>query len=99
MVDDEDDVNESLLKVFMKYGVAGVVAGVLLWVFISDVRADQRATRTEHLKFREEFLAVKDIAAQGDHSQQQILWILQTMCVNSARNEAMRADCLRKVGK
>lgn len=89
--------DKALMKTFAASGAIGIVAGVLLWVLVTDVRADQRATRDEHQRMREEFAAIKNITGQGDMAQQQILWILQTMCVNQAKSETVREDCLRKV--
>ena len=85
------------LAVFGKYGFAGFVAGVLLYVFVFDVRDAQMSSRTDHQSLRSSIDAVANIAGQSDMAQQQILYVLQTMCVNAARTEDQRNDCQRRI--
>lgn len=85
------------LAVFGKYGFAGFVAGVLLYVFVFDVRDAQMSSREDHQSLRSSIDAVANIAGQSDMAQQQILYVLQTMCVNSARTEEQRNSCQRRI--
>ena len=41
--------------------------------------------------------AVANIAGQSDMAQQQILYVLQAMCTNQARNDDQRDNCLRRI--
>ena len=90
-------VEKDWLVVFGKYGFAGLVAAVLLYVIVFDVRTAQTATRDEHSSLRKSVDAVVEIAGQSDMAQQQILYVLQTMCVNAARTEGQRDDCQRRI--
>lgn len=80
-----------------KYGFAGLVAGVLLYVFVIDVRVAQSALQKEHAHLSQGMTAVVDIAGQSDMAMQKVLYVLQTMCVNAARNDEQRRDCLRTI--
>lgn len=80
-----------------KYGFAGLVAGFLLYVFVYDVRAAQALLREEHRAMRQSVDAVVNISGQSDMAQQQILFVLQTMCVNAARSDDQRDRCLSRI--
>ena len=85
------------LAVFAKYGFAGLVSGVLLGVFVFERVNANEATRGEHATLIKSVDSVVTIAGQSDMAQQQILYVLQTMCVNAARTEAQRANCLQRI--
>jgi len=86
------------LKEIAKWGLGGIFGGVILAFFLADVRADQAATRTEHTMMREDIAAMKNITGQSDMSQQLILYVLTTMCVNAAKSDFQRSECVKKGG-
>lgn len=91
-------VSGETFREFAKYGFAGIIAGILLAFFLTEVRADQRSTRTEHQGIMQEAAAMKDISGQSHMSQQQILYVLTTMCINQAKNNSQRGECVKMGG-
>jgi hypothetical protein len=91
-------LGEKFITRFLQFGFAAIIAGVLLGVFIGDVRAEQKITRTEHQGMREAIAAVVNVAGQSDMAQQQILHVLTTMCVNEAKTAEARERCVSRVG-
>lgn len=85
------------LAVFAKYGFAGLVSGVLLGVFVFERVNANESTRAEHTKLISSVDSVVTIAGQSDMAQQQILYVLQTMCVNAARTTEQRGNCLQRI--
>ncbi len=85
------------VTIFARYGFAGLVAGVLLYVVVGQVMASQSRLLDEHAAMRTEITSVKEITGQSDMAQQQILYVLQTMCVNAAKTDYQRSECLRQI--
>lgn len=94
---EDDEMNETALKVLAKSGPWAIVAGVLIGVFVFDVRVGLTETKNEHRALIHSVDAVKDIAGQSDMAQQQILYVLQTMCANQARTDDQRDNCQRRI--
>lgn len=94
---DDDEMTEGFWKNVTKYGLGTVGFVVLGYFMLTDVRADQRATRTEHSELITAVGAVANIAGQSDMAQQQILYVLQAMCSNQAKNDDQRENCLRRI--
>lgn len=92
-----DDMNESAWKTLVKAGPWAVMTGVLVGVFIFDVRVGLTEGREQHTHLINSVDAVKEIAGQSDMAQQQILYVLQTLCVNAAKTEVQRDDCQRRI--
>lgn len=90
-------VEKDWLAIFGKYGFAGLVAGVLLYALVVDVRGQQQSMRDEHVALRNSVDAVVNISGQTDMAQQQILYVLQTLCVNAAKSDSQRDDCQRRI--
>lgn len=76
-----------------KVGIPGVIAMFL--VYRLSVGFDVFAK--DHERLLESMAQVVTITRQSDIAQRQILYVLQTMCVNQARTDSQRADCLRKI--
>ena len=101
---EDDDMAEGFWKNVTKYGLGTVGFVVLGYFMLTDVRADQKATRAEHASMvtavqsaKASVDAVANIAGQSDMAQQQILYVLQTMCTNQARTDDQRENCLRRI--
>ena len=90
-------MSEGFWKGVTKYGLGTVGFVVLGWFMLTDVRADLKSNRVEHSQVVAGVAAIKDIAGQSDMAQQQILYVLQTMCVNSARTIEQRDNCQRRI--
>lgn len=86
----------TILREFAKYGFVGLIAGILLIFFLTETWANQRTAEIAHHDIKEAVTSIKDITGQSDMTQQQILWILEVICVNGADTPSARADCLRK---
>lgn len=82
-----------------KGGPFAILFGVLLWVFISDVRADQKSTRAEHAEIRAEDTAsdtqIKNALGQLLLSQERSVYLQRRQCINSARNATDREACIK----
>lgn len=97
-------MNESVWKTLAKAGPWAVVAGVLIGVFIFDVRVGLSEGRNEHGAILKAVEDIEQIAErtytrqeQADDRQKQILYVLQTMCANQARTDDQRDNCQRRV--
>lgn len=90
-------MNETAMKILAKSGPWAVVAGVLIGVFVFDVRVGLTEGRNEHGAILKTLGDIENIAGQSDMSQQQILYVLQTMCANQARTDDQRDSCQRRI--
>lgn len=95
-------MNERIIKVFAASGAIGIAFGVLLWVFVTDVRADQKANQLQHAKLAEEqgnlargMLKLADRTGETKAIQEQILRVMREICVQGAATAVDRRDCLR----
>lgn len=84
-------MNEPLIKVFAASGAIGVVAGVLLYVFVTDVRADQAANRSEHAALRAEYAEQR---AEAAAETKQLINILGQLLMSAERTAYLqRVTC------
>ena len=90
-------MNETALKVLAKSGPWAVVAGVLIGVFVFDVRVGLTEGRQQHADILNAMQSMENIAGQTDMAQQQVLYVLQTMCVNAAETAQQRDNCQRRI--
>ena len=90
-------MSEGFWKNVTKYGLGTVGFVVLGYFMLTDVRADQKANRIEHQKLVDGVASIVTISGQSDMAQQQILYVLQAMCANQARNDDQRENCLRRI--
>lgn len=99
--DTEDDVTEAegYWNALRKGGPFAILFGALLWVFIMDVRADQKATRAEHAEFRAEAVAsdqaLKNVLGQLLMAQERSVYLQRRLCIILARTQAEREGCAR----
>ena len=96
-------MEEGTLKAIGKYGFATVVAVVLGYVFITDVRGDQKQNRREHVAIVTEqdnlargILKLADKSGETQMLQEKILGVLRSMCVQNAVTAGERRDCLKE---
>lgn len=94
----DDEMNETAMKILAKSGPWAVVAGVLIGVFVFDVRVGITQQHQQHQALIMGVEGVKEIAGQSDMAQQQILYVLQTLCVNAAKTDVQRDNCQRQIG-
>lgn len=94
---DDDEMNETAMKILAKSGPWAVVAGVLIGVFVFDVRVGLTEGRNQHGAILKAVEDIENIAGQTDMAQQQILYVLQTMCVNVSDTETERDNCQRRI--
>lgn len=81
-----------------KIGVPAVIALYLVYRLsngLDSVADELRLRAQEHISQNANIDSIKQITGQSDMAQQQILYVLQTLCVNGARTDSQRADCLR----
>lgn len=92
------DVDKLTWTAIVKVGVpAALLTFVIVWL-TGDFNVRLRAIETQHVDISGGVTAIKEITGQSDMAQQQILYVLQTLCVNQARTDAHRSDCLRTIG-
>jgi hypothetical protein len=96
-------MNERIVKVFAASGAIGIAFGVLLWVFVVDVRADQKKNRDEHTAMIVEqqnisrgMLKLADKSGETQRLQEKILLVIRQMCVQGAETASDRRECLRE---
>lgn len=90
-------MNETVWKTLAKSGPWAVVAGVLIGVFVFDVRVGITEGRGQHEHLIQSVDAVKNIAGQSDMAMQKVLAVLLASCINNARNEEQRNRCLGEI--
>ena len=90
-------MNEAALRILAKSGPWAVVAGVLIGVFVFDVRVGLTEGRQQHADILNAMQSMENIAGQTDMAQQQVLYVLQTMCVNAAETATQRDNCQRRI--
>lgn len=90
-------------KAIGKYGVPSVVAAVLGYVLIAEVRADQRLMKEQHAAMVVEqqhlargILKLADKAGETQMLQEKVLMVMRTMCIQGATTAADRRECLRE---
>lgn len=87
--------NEKVIQFFLRFGIAGIFAGVLLGVFIGDVRADQKKTRDEHIELQQQHARIENILEQSLRSQGGMLYLQRRQCINTAKTQLDREACAR----
>lgn len=92
---------EGLLRAVQKYGVPTVVALVLGYVLIAEVRADQKLIKEQHAAMLIEqqnlargVLKIADKNGETQMLQEKILRVMQVMCLQGAGSASERRQCL-----
>ena len=87
-------LSEKFVQAFLRFGIAGIFAGILLGVFIGDVRADQQKNRDEHTTIAQRLTGVENINGQILMALERIAWLQLQACVNNAKSPAARDQCV-----
>ena len=87
-------LQEKALQFFVRFGIAGIFAGVLLGVFIGDVRADQQKNRDEHAVITQRVTGVENINGQILMALERIAWLQLQQCVNNAKTPGAQQQCV-----
>lgn len=85
---------EKFIQVFLRFGIGAIFAGVLLGVFIGDVRADQKKNREEHTYISQRLTGVENINGQILMALERIAWLQLQACVNNAKSASIRDQCV-----
>jgi hypothetical protein len=88
-------VSENFIKVFLRFGVGAIFAGILLGVFIGDVRADQKKNRDEHGRIEQELTQMQNVVGQLLMSQERMVYLQRRQCINTAQTPSDRELCAR----
>lgn len=86
--------NEKFITRFLQFGFAAIIAGVLLGVFIGEVRADQKKNREEHALISLRVTGVENINGQILMALERIAWLQLQACVNDAKTPAAQQQCV-----
>lgn len=86
--------SEKFLQRLFQLGLAAIFAGVLLGVFIGDVRADQKKNRDEHAQISDRITGVENINGQILMALERIAWLQLQQCVNDAKTTAAQQQCV-----
>lgn len=86
--------SEKFITRFLQLGFMGIIAGVLLGVFIGDVRADQKKNREEHTDISARITAVENINGQILMALERIAWLQLQSCVNNAKSVSAQQQCV-----
>lgn len=88
-------MNPDWFKEFFKYGIAGVICGILLYVFLADVRADQKATRVEHQTMMTNQAAIRFALDAFLAAARRSEFLQLRLCINTAKTTTDRDACVR----
>jgi len=87
---------EMCLKAVTKYGLATFAALVFGYILLGDVRADQKANTDKLNQVLSAQARATDVQGQMLHITEKILLVQRIQCINEARTEARRVECLRE---
>lgn len=88
-------MNPEWFKEFFKYGIVGTGFGILFYLYVTDVRADQQANRTEHAASAATDVASKAILAELLETQKRSVYLQLQQCLQGARSSQERTSCAR----
>lgn len=94
---------EGVIKAAQRYGLPTVVALLLGYILIGEVRADQKLIKEQHIALTIEqqnlargVLKLADRQGETQMLQEKILRVMQTMCIQGATNQADRRECMKE---
>lgn len=92
-----------LLKGVQKYGLPTVIACLLGYIMIAELRADQKEIKSqqgalvvEQQNLGRGILKLADKSGETQMLQEKILMVLRAMCVQDATTPADRRACLKE---
>lgn len=88
-------MSEKFIQALLRFGVLGIFAGVLLGVFIGDVRADQQKNRDEHAVMLQRLTGIENVMGQFLMSQERMVYLQRRQCINTAKTQSERELCAR----
>lgn len=86
---------ENVIRGLFRFGLGAIFAGVLLGVFIGDVRADQKKNREEHDLMQQRLTSIENVMGQFLMSQERMVYLQRRQCINTARTQPDRELCAR----
>lgn len=96
-------MNEGFLKAIQKYGFATVIACLLGYIMIAELRADQKLIKEQQTALVIEqqnlgrgILKIADKNGETQMLQEKILMVLRSMCVQEARTAEDRRNCMKE---
>lgn len=94
---------EGVIKAAQRYGLPTVVALLLGYILIGEVRADQKLIKEQHIALTIEqqnlargVLKLADRQGETQMLQEKILRVMQAMCIQGATNQADRRECMKE---
>lgn len=85
--------SEKFVARFLQFGFAAIIAGVLLGVFIGEVRADQRKGDEKHDAIEKRIAGLENVMGQFLMSQERMVYLTRRQCINTAKTQAERDAC------
>lgn len=99
MVTPVDDAMKPDWNAIAKVGIPGVIAIFLVWRLAAGFDLfDKRlvAIEQQHVEARDANAAAKDLAGRALVTNERVLWVLRTMCVNDATSIEARERCMQE---
>lgn len=90
------EMNENIVRTMFRFGLGAIFAGVLLGVFIGDVRADQKKNREEHGLIQQRLANIENAMTQFAHSQSRTEYLQLRQCINTAKSLSDRDMCVER---
>lgn len=95
MAETEDDMKTEWFIAAAKFGPGWVLAALLIYFMLADVRSSNAADHQEHTQMIIQGEASKQLAGRAVEVSEKILVVLRIQCANAARTDDARERCLR----
>lgn len=102
MVQNQDDDVRPDWQAVAKVGVPGAIAMFLVYQLAGGFeKFDKRLGNIEnqHTTAAQQTFDAKDLAGRALMTNEKVLWVLQAMCANDARNNEARERCFALAGR
>lgn len=98
---DEDDVKPDW-NAIAKVGIPGVIALFLVWRLSDGFdKFDNRlgAMEHQHVAAAQQVAEAEDLAGRALMTNERVLWVLEVMCANEAKDRDARERCFSSRGR
>ena len=96
---ESDDEMKPEWNAVAKIGIPGVIACFLVWRLATGFDIfDKRlsAIETQHVQAFSAADSIKDLSGRALMTNERVLWVLQVMCANEAKNNEARERCFSR---
>lgn len=87
---------DGILKFILKYGFPSVAAVIFGYLYVGEIRADQRNIIIEQQNLARGVIKLADKQGETQMLQEKILGVMRVMCIQGAKTQTDRRDCLKE---